>query len=95
MNQYQIQLLIDLEDKEEDLKEQRQITKNSLLDEDKLTRDIEELHTEFAKFISDEYKLIVCSCDDSSCDKRGEEGEVPLHITNCSCSDCHRALGKL
>lgn len=39
--------------------------------------------------------MIVCDCNDPSCPKRGIEGEVGGHIEECSCGDCHRALGKI
>lgn len=38
---------------------------------------------------------IFCACDDPSCEKKGVEGEIAGHIDQCSCGDCHRALGKI
>jgi hypothetical protein len=38
---------------------------------------------------------ITCACNDSSCERRGQEGEVAGHIENCSCHTCHHAMGKL
>jgi len=36
-----------------------------------------------------------CVCDDPSCPKKGQEGEVANHIDRCSCEECHRELGKI
>lgn len=38
---------------------------------------------------------IECECNDRSCEKLGVEGEVNNHISDCSCGDCHRAMGKI
>ena len=38
---------------------------------------------------------IVCGCDDPSCPGDGEEGEVANHIEDCTCGDCHHAMGKI
>ena len=37
-----------------------------------------------------------CSCNDPSCEQKGSESnEVAGHIDNCSCGECHQAIGKL
>ena len=44
---------------------------------------------------SAEVSNVNCNCDDPSCGKRGQEGEVGGHIEGCSCGECHRVMGKL
>jgi hypothetical protein len=39
--------------------------------------------------------IIKCQCDDPSCPVEGKEGEVDSHIEHCSCSYCHRFMGKI
>jgi hypothetical protein len=42
-----------------------------------------------------EEEKIKCDCNDRACKRIGYEGEVANHIDECSCADCHRALGKI
>ncbi len=36
-----------------------------------------------------------CACNDPSCERSGELGEVEGHIENCSCRTCHQAMGSV
>ena len=36
-----------------------------------------------------------CDCDDPFCLSDSPEGEVPGHAEDCSCSHCHRMMGKV
>lgn len=45
--------------------------------------------------MKEKIKTITCDCNDSSCLKKGEEGEVAGHIDDCSCDVCHRYYGKV
>lgn len=39
---------------------------------------------------------ITCRCNDSNCKEKGEEDDyVARHIEDCSCCECHHAIGKL
>ena len=42
-----------------------------------------------------DHSEIECSCNDPSCPHEGKEGEVPGHIEECTCAECHRKLGKI
>ena len=51
----------------------------------------EEMVKDFFSYLNQ----IECACDDPSCGKKGDQGEVEGHIENCSCGQCHEAMGKI